>query len=142
MKYSKLEKKKAMQDAIDNEQYQLAKMYYESNSIEEFKIKVDLSDFSKSKLIKWFILYYHITNLSLFRFLPMIIGIISFVLCFIQLIIVTIAIKFAFSFIGCSENTIFLIFLVYSTISVALSFLMTDKICSKFCDIKNKIEFF
>ena len=118
MKYTRIEKKKALAEKLKAERLALAQMYSDSNSLEDFKIRVDLSDFKDSRCLKWFILYYHLKNWSLVEIMPIIISILTGILWIVQLVIVL-------SIAHCFCNDLAFFGTTIGVISVVLYFILS-----------------
>lgn len=70
MKYGKMEKAKAAKAAADAELERLARMYVESDSMAEFRLKASAAGDSSSKFMKWFRLFYFVKDHSVYGAFP------------------------------------------------------------------------
>lgn len=139
MKYDRLDKKKAKSAKSKDELEKIAKMYHEADSFEEFKINAGLSDFSKSKHLKWFTCYYYLKNWSLWNCLPFVVGGILSFICIVQLIAAMLIVNVLVSAFKISNDAAAFGYVTYFILSVGITMWATLKICSKFYSIKDAL---
>ena len=121
MRYSRIEKAEAAKNKWNEEENEIAKIYARSDSMEEFKVNVDLAGLSNSKLMKWFKLFYFVKNYNANWMLPGIpisLGVLMLVVSFIGVSLMSL-ISAAHSW-QCACAVIFLVLVASSTIATVV----------------------
>lgn len=137
MRYYRIEKAEAAENKWNEEKNEIAKIYARSDSMEEFKVNVDLAGLSNSKLIKWFKLFYFVKNYNANCMLPSIpisLGALMIVVSFIGVSLMSL-ISTAQSW-QCACAVVFLI-LIASSVIATVAFGMS--MYRKLDDIKSAV---